>query len=118
MSDKQGISRTIHPNALRDIGEEACMTLLGIARDLRDGTIPPEKYDQRTLGHGCNTPCCIAGHFKWRAPEIWQGLINFHAAAHTPLDNLFDACYPSDPMLAAKAIDRYVFDYSNKPWMY
>ena len=74
MSDKQDPNvRTIHPRALESLGYATCVALLGVARDLRSGAIPPEKYDQTDWGahnkydaYKCGRPCCIAGHLAQR----------------------------------------------------
>src|ERR1700677_1180202 len=54
---------TIHPTALEELGYEASIIALGVAKDLRSGAIKPENYDQ---GSVCGTACCIAGHITAR----------------------------------------------------
>lgn len=128
MSNRHEVEgRTIHPRALKELGEEACIVALGVARDLRSGVIPPENYDQ---GNSCGTSCCIAGHmsariiadgsipsalkatdFESMQDEMWCRWEESSAA----LWNLFDI-NPSDPILAADAIERYIYDGSETPW--
>lgn len=120
--------RTIHPRALKELGEEACIVALGVALDLRSGVIPPADYDQ---GNACGTSCCIAGHmsarmiavgsipsdlktavFELTQEEMWLRWENKSVA----LWNLFDIQPSSDPFLASDAIYRYIYDGSETPW--
>jgi hypothetical protein len=109
-------ARTIHPNAIRILGEEACIVALGVARDLRSGDIPPERYDQGTL---CGTACCIAGHIAYRMNrpqvDLWARVI----CTSIPMvsgKGLFAGGNPSNPILAANAIERFLFEGSERPW--
>ena len=110
MSNRQFMTtRTLHPKALAALGEEACIVALEVARDLRDGTIPPERYDQ---AHICGSACCIAGHMARRLDVNALTLLVIHDLAA----DLFNDVHPSDPLLAADAIERYVYDGSETPW--
>jgi hypothetical protein len=105
-------TRTIHPLALAELGEEACIIALGVARDLRSGVIPPEKYDQKYFNYSqteCGTACCIAGWMLIRGVEHWS--------LQQLTGNLF-AMGVNDPTpaRAADAIERYVYDGSQTPW--
>ncbi len=121
MSNRQESQvRTIHPRAIKELGEEACIVALGVAADLRSGVIPPEEYDQRDW---CGTSCCIAGHIADRIgiasraegnsfPVLsWASRVDSEG-----LYQLFGGAHPSDPHLAADAIERYVYDHSQTPW--
>lgn len=105
--------RTIHPRAIRELGEEACIVALGVARDLRSGVIPPEKFDQRfyssQLRAGCGSACCIAGWMLIRG-------VSDRSLGCASVGNLFGGCHPSDPQLAADAIERFVYEGSKRPW--
>ena len=106
-------TRSIHPRALAAFGEEACMAALGVARDLRSGVIPPEKFNQSEC---CGSACCIAGHIANRMGiDIYSFVrrISFHQ--FSPL-GLFSGNNPSIPARAANAIERYVYDYAQEPW--
>lgn len=115
MSGRQERSvRKIHPKWLSLIGDEACLEMLAIARDLRSGVITPEEYDQKIL---CGSACCIMGHLRDRVSlgtyrkieDCWYG-------PHDALMELFSSGRPSDPQLAADAIERLVFDNAANPW--
>lgn len=99
-------TRQIHPRALVELGEEACIVALGVARDLRSGVIPARQFN---MDRWCGTACCIAGHIGARIgiPWFWD--------QHCDLD-LFESYHPSDPILAADAIERYVYLGSETPW--
>lgn len=122
MSSRQDLSetRTIHPSAVAEVGERVVLEMLGVARDLRSGAIPPEEFNQR---HFCGTPCCIAGHVALRIAgrnrfEDVIGLFynDTDNLKSVSLMRLFSGRYPSDPALAARAIERYVFWGSKDPW--
>jgi hypothetical protein len=117
-------ARTIHPRALTELGEEACIVALGVARDLRSGVIPAKKYDQREW---CGTAYCIAGHIATRmgvarrTMDTGDGIRVFRWAmslscSSDGLSNLFGGRHPSDPHRAAEAIERYVYLGSETPW--
>jgi len=109
MSNRQFITaRTLHPKALAALGEEACIVALEVARDLRDGTIPPERYNQAYI---CGSACCIAGHMARRLGVNVVTLFTHDLSA-----DLFNGGHPSDPFLAADAVERYVYDGSETPW--
>src|SRR4029077_3296413 len=108
-------ARTIHQIAIDVLGMEACIVALGVARDLRSGKIPPEEYDQGTLwGTARRTACCIEGHIRRRmGRRIIQSTddnLIYHGRG------LFAGSNPSDPILAADAIERFVYDGSQSPW--
>lgn len=133
MSDRKiAESRTIHPRALKELGEEACIVALGVARDLRSGVMPPDDFQMMTW---CGTSCCIAGHIsarlinlgradreriaaKYEHPDRdFQWRFYQRGADGSPgLRDLFNERHPSDPQLAADAIERYVYSGSDKPW--
>lgn len=114
--------RTIHPTALAQLGEEACIVALGVARDLRSGVIPPEKYDQTSE---CGSSCCLAGHIAARLAGgepgdvslYWEQRDFFYEHGVRGNNNLFAGGHPSDPLLAADAIERFVYDGSQTPWV-
>lgn len=112
MSNRHEVEgRTIHPRALEELGEEACIVALGVARDLRSGVIPPEKYDQGRYMHACGAACCIAGHMRDRL-----GLRGHFTVLSPALMDLFGGLHPSIPHLAVDAIERYIYDGSETPW--
>jgi hypothetical protein len=112
-------ARTIHPRALATFGEEVCVVMLGVARDLRDGTISPENYDQKNY---CGTACCIAGHVAARLDMCVREFIDLQtrddALWNSGYGALFRGSNPSDPLLAADAIERYVYDGAERPWLH
>ena len=114
-SRQQSDTLTIHPYALIELGEEACIVALGVARDLRSGAIPPEKFDMRWVlpSASCGSGCCIAGWMLIRGvPDKHEtGTLSFG-----DVGDLFSASHPSDPQLAADAIERYIYDGSRTPW--
>ena len=122
MSDRKlAESRVIHSRALAAWGEETCFVALKVADDLRSGAIPPEEYDQTSFFPSkCGSACCIAGHIALRMKELVESLLGrsgyFTAHYHDPISRLFSGAHPSDPQLAADAIERFVFDGSDNPW--
>lgn len=124
MSDRKiAEARTIHPRALKELGEEACIVALGVARDLRSGVIPPEKFKMSTA---CGSSCCIVGHiairlFQITDPDDWEGArkqARLHldlAETSGALEDLF-AAHPSNSHRAADAIERYVYSDTDEPW--
>lgn len=118
-------TRTIHPRALHTLGQEAAIIMLEVARDLRSGAIPPDHlYQARYFNDGnpCGTPCCLGGHVAARL-----GMRNYQETLHwveevlgretrLGLNNLFSADNPSDPILAADAAERYLYDGADLPW--
>jgi hypothetical protein len=116
MSTRQGESRTIHPTAIAKLGYEACIVALGVARDLRSGVIPPEEYNQVNLGEFSPCPCCIAGHIG-RRMGVWPSRISMRLGLLGQVGyGLFSGGNPSDPQLAADAIERCIYDGSDTPW--
>ena len=111
-----GPIREIHPRALAELGHEACIVALGVARDLRSGVIPGEEFD---MGSFCGASCCIVGHIACRLGirgndsrgDFYSALIVSDA-----LDALFEPARPSDPIRAADAIERYIYDGADRPW--
>jgi hypothetical protein len=105
--------RTIHERAIATLGMEACIVALGVARDLRSGAIPREHYDQGSLVpafSNCGTACCIAGHIAARM-RVSAGSI----FGDDPY-GLFAGGHPSNPKRAANAIERFIYDGSERPW--
>ena len=74
-------TKAIHPRALKALGLDACIVMLGIARDLRDGEI--KGFSMKAYFSACGTPCCIAGHLLCSVafceagcgPIWWIGLV-------------------------------------------
>lgn len=122
MSNRHEVEgRTIHPRALKELGEEACIVALGVARDLRSGVIPPEAYDQQFasvwMAGCCDTPCCMMGYIRKRLGNLhFYGAFNGAWRFGNALGELFAGDHPSDPILAADALERYVYDGSETPW--
>ena len=113
-------TRTIHPRALAALGEKACIVMLGVAADLRSGMIPPERYNQTWY---CGTSCCIAGHVALRLGMDgveWAAMVlgsESNIAGLFGYDRgLFGGGHPSDPQLAARAIERYIYEGADNPW--
>lgn len=107
-------ARTFHPRALAALGAQSCIAMLSVARDLRSGAIALEQYDQSTY---CGTACCIAGHTAFRLGEdqgTWLGRIGRKGCPGF-LD-LVNGGHPSDPQLAARAIERYLYEGAEQPW--
>jgi len=123
MSDRKlAESRVIHSRALAAWGEATCFAAIEVARDLRSGAIPPEEYDQTSFFPSkCGSACCIAGHIALRMKEPVENFLGrsgyFTARYHDPISRLFSGARTSDPQLAADAIERFVFDGSDDPWM-
>lgn len=128
MSNRQSNDiRSIHPRALAAWGEATCIAALSVARDLRSGVIPPEEYDQKVFLSAatskCGAACCIAGHIALRMKEpvenflarsgYWQPVVELRS----PPQRLFSGSAPSDPILAADAIERFILDGSENPWV-
>jgi hypothetical protein len=115
MSNRQSDeTHVIHPKALSELGEEACIVALGVARDLRSGAIPPDHYDQSRLYTWCGTGCCIAGHMLLRKVS-YDTLSRVRSDLFSP-DPMFDGSDPM-PFQAADAIDRYVYAGSYNAWV-
>lgn len=112
--------RTIHRRALSVFGEEVCLVMLGVAADFRSGAIPPERYDQ---GSYCGTACCIAGHVAFRLNPKFDGADwaeeyeDKDSALSESYGGLFANDYGGSPEKAADAIERYVYDGSDHPWV-
>ena len=115
-------ARTIHPRALAELGEEACVVALGVARDLRNGVIPRKNYNQQNY---CGTACCIAGHMAERLGVPVGDFINRRGiiasgALRFTRRSLFGGgpnhSAPVHPMEAADAIERYIYLGSVTPW--
>lgn len=132
MSNRQATSetRTIHPRALVALGESVCVEMLGVARDLRSGVIPRKKFNQGVWYANdkswCGSACCIAGHVAHRTLEIdfartgaQQRILLAQIMDWEMRDSgvsaLFCGCQPSDPLLAADAIERFVLRGSGDP---
>lgn len=124
--------RTIHPEVIKEIGMDVAIELLGVARDLRDGTIESDNFDMSCImrySPCCGTVCCIAGwvahRMDKRAEELFMTYTNksvpglewkVSSDGHNRLLNLCNGQNPSSPPLAADAIERYVYDYAIAPW--
>jgi hypothetical protein len=112
--------RSIHPRALKELGDEACIVALGVALDLRSGAIPRHMYEQWRLINepcDCGTPCCILGHIRVRLNNYeFVGVYKDAWCDSGALLDLFSATHLSDPYLAADAIERYIYDGADKPW--
>ena len=123
MSDRKlAYPRTIHPKALAAWGEETCFVALEVANDLRFGVIPPEEYDQGSFQKEtseCGAACCIAGHIAERMKESVEKLLGRtdYWIRSGPVFRLFAGSRPSDPQLAADAIERFVLQGSDNPWV-
>jgi hypothetical protein len=124
-------TRTIHPEVLKEIELSTALELLKVAKDLRDGTIPPHDFNM-SIFH-CGTAHCIAGWVEHRTgkyrDELFMkrnsygiyldednGYDNYHDGLPKSLYDLFGWHHKSDPKLAADAIERYVYQHSQKPW--
>lgn len=117
-------TRTIHARALHTLGEEAAIVMLGVARDLRSGVIPPEKFD---MLNWCGTAHCMGGEVALRLGmrgrrkvKAWVDRVNRRDTEvgdlYTGVWNLFNGNNPSDTRLAADAIERYVYEGADNPW--
>lgn len=105
-------TRQIHPRALAKLGEEACIVALGVARDLRSGVIPPDNFNMRHFRMSrseCGYACCIAGWMFIRG-------VDYDTLNAANVGNLFSGFMPSDPILAADAIQRFIYDGAVRPW--
>lgn len=122
-------TRTIHARALHTLGEEAAIVMLGVARDLRSGVIPPDEYEQARYYNDaapCGTPNCIGGHTAARLglrshAEVidWVVKVSLREGVDISwigLHNLFNPGHPSVPHLAADSIERYVYEGADDPW--
>jgi hypothetical protein len=123
MSDRKLATetRTIHPLTLDEIGEKVAIVMLGVARDLRSGAIPPEGFNMQH--YHCGSAHCIGGWIEFRVAGRRPSLsirskLFCKRTGELPLSlcNLFSASNPSDPYLAARAIECYVYEGSDDPW--
>lgn len=136
--DHQADTRTIHPEVLKELPLNVIMELLKVGNDLRTGVIPPHQFDMRWY-NSFNFTCgdhvhCIAGWVGARLKTSYRTLfyvgdrkiINDNGPAaekydengqpyNPPLRILFQS-HPSDPQMAADAIEQYVFNYAEDPW--
>ncbi len=116
-------TKKIHQRALNSPGLVAAIVMLGVARDLRDGKI--KNFDMKSYFE-CGSPCCIAGYVLARLghvclpkddfPESGMPLIKAWNESDGALWRLFESSNPSDPKLAARAIERYVLEGADDPW--
>ncbi len=123
---------SIHPVALKELGEEACLIALGVAHDLRSGVIPPDEYNQ---GEVCGTACCIAGHIVTRLWGKYDGPIPRYYEKQISIPALrkrwywYEECrfkslglarlfggLVATPQQAADAIENYLHQGSSNPW--
>ena len=124
--------RTIHPKVLQELPMEVITELLQVANDLRTGVIPPEHFIMSNFnttlrnseGEDCGTAHCIAGWVAFRLKTHHRKLFyngengpaDFGPGGHEPpLRKLFYN-RPSDPVMAADAVEAYVYDYDDDPW--
>lgn len=113
-----GTIRTIHPDIIAAIGEPAALLMLELAKDLRSGKLSAEEYDQRSF---CGTACCIAGHlfirdYRLFRDHIYDNWLAMPRGEIIGLNDLFASYHPSNPVLAADAIERYIFANALHPW--
>lgn len=122
MKEITGEVRTLHPGAIVEIGERYCIVLLEIGRDLESGKIPSKEFNMLKMNlptkffvsGSCGSPCCIIGHVRIRAQD--DDALGLEWIKSTRLQNLFCFTNPSDPIKAARAIERYVYEYAENPW--
>lgn len=127
MKEVEGEVHKLHPTPVKLLGEEVVMTLLQIAKDLRSGKIPRQNFNMRHFD--CGSAHCIAGwtatylNTSWKTlfyHEATSGIMDeshlFPAIKDPILHNLFASNHPNDPIRAADAIERYVFNYDPLPW--
>jgi hypothetical protein len=120
MSDRNlDDARTIHPDCIAVVGDEVCLALLSVARDLRSGAIPPEHYFQ---GCWCGTAQCIWGHAAARLGYYKKREISLLAEEFmirdAGLQQLFIGTrgMSAFPDQAADATERWLFKHSMRPW--
>jgi hypothetical protein len=120
MSDRKlDDARTIHPDCIAAVGEEVCLALLSVARDLRSGAIPPEHYYQ---GSWCGTAQCIWGHAatrlgRYNKMEIsvaGRKLMEKDAGLHELFMGAGGAF--ASPDQAANAIESWLFTHAKFVW--
>jgi hypothetical protein len=121
MSDRNRVdAAAIHDRALRALGLERSLALRGVARDLRSGRIEHRRFHMGAFGRGCGTPCCVWGHVMEREgvfSAVQRSFLCEEISLKDPaFINLTLAFNPSDPVLAADAIERYVLEGSDDPW--
>ena len=136
MKEATGQVRTIHPEVLKGVGLEAATALLRVAHGLRSGEIREEWYAQYWIGPNgkygldfidkvsnsersktkCGSACCIIGWTRaFLTDSSWSSLRDLWMNdAH--LGELFSGEHPSDPQLAANAIEAFIYDYKENPW--
>lgn len=144
-ADHQVEARVIHPEVIQELGVELAMELLKVGHDLRTGVIPAHEFDMRNFHtplydediNPCGTAHCIAGWVSYRVGKHYhtlfykgsfQGCISDGPAAQRPLPGFeglraYDPPlrilfykHPSDPQMAADAIEQYVYNYAADPW--
>lgn len=127
MSNKQEQTRTFHPEPVRLLGLEVCVTMLKVAHDLRSGAIPHNQFDM-TRWH-CGTSHCIGGWVdvymdcERSEDEILRGLNwrdlffkDYETLKDPILQELFYYENPNNPEWAAAAIEVYLFEHDPDPW--
>lgn len=135
MSDRRlGEQRVVHPRAVAEVGLVVITEMLALVRDMRNGTVKEDDYDQFTLGsawisrvrggirQGCGTACCLMGHLAMVLDdENFDRLKYCWFCNRGPLSRLFQGLplgekHPSTKEGAA-ALERYVYEYAGNPWL-
>lgn len=107
-------TKQIHPRALQELGEEACIAALDVASDLRSGIISTDEFNMQNI---CGSHYCILSYIALRIGRHpatfcndihWFDVPGFHS--------LTDGRHPSNPFLAADAIERYIYTDTVQPW--
>lgn len=109
MSNKFG-GLVIHPLVAEFVDPVAIKVMLDVRDDLRAGRI--ENFDMSEVYHWCGTPACIAGHVNvrlgcGRGPDRWSAKMMYGCLGNQFM-HLFSSRNPSDPLLAADAIDHFL----------
>lgn len=118
--DNQTEARTIHPMVLAEMTMEGAVCMLGVARDLRDGTISSDEFIMSDFH--CGTAHCICGWVEHRLEKNRSKFLRrYDPFAALPLGSynlhrLFNGENPNDPIKAADAIENYLFNYAERPW--
>lgn len=118
----ENTTRSVHPQVISEIGLAGALALLEVAQDLRSGAISAEQFDMNSLWSDCGSVGCIAGWamFKLGHEDVFTDENDYwieSADGVWRLARLFGTHNPSDPLQAADAIERYVYEWHSDPWL-
>lgn len=125
--------RPFHPSVLAELPIEVALELKQVGLDLASGVIPSYQFDMslynqpcRLPDGSCGTAYCIAGWVAFRMRQPYFDLFYQDGGpareryvdgvyCNTPMRILF-CRHPSDPQMAARAVEEYLYNYADDPW--